>query len=88
MHHKILKVSSCLDVLLNMIHQFKKIDSSISLQRSNLNFRYEGKIKIKTELKLKQKILKINENWSEEKILPKTLHSIPFFKWISEPKLI
>jgi hypothetical protein len=62
MHHKILKVSSCLDVLLNMIHQFKKIDSSISLQRSNLNFRYEGKIKIKTELKLKQKILKINEN--------------------------
>jgi len=62
MHHKILKVSSCLDVLLNMIHQFKKIDSSISLQRSNLNFRYEEKIKIKTELKLKQKILKINEN--------------------------
>jgi hypothetical protein len=59
MHHKILKVPLCLDVFLNMIHQSKKINSSISLQRSNLSFRYEGKIKLKTELKLKQKILKI-----------------------------
>jgi hypothetical protein len=59
MHHKIFKVPLCLDVFLNMIHQSKKIDSSISLQRSNLNFRYEGKIKLKTKLKLKQKILKI-----------------------------
>ena len=59
MHHKILKVPLCLDVFLNMIHQSKKIILSISLQRSNLSFRYEGKIKLKTKLKLKQKILKI-----------------------------
>jgi len=76
MHHKILKVPLCLDVFLNMIHQSKKINSSISLQRSNLNFRYKGKIKLKTELKLKQKILKIEVR---KKYCPKLFIQSPFF---------